>query len=587
MDPEVEALARALRLDEARELCLVRGDGVRALELAIESRRPESVRAVARGLPAALRARGRAAAIRMRDPFAEACVAEAAGDVDDAITLFERAEAWVDVARVHGGRGDVGKAGRALERHLEREPGDATSRKTLADLLLSVGRADACLRTLRGLDDDDAGRLRRRAHEALGLGEGRAAAPVVPDGQLLFGRYEVVREVASTPSSRVLEALDRLDPERARVALKIFTGTGHAGAGRDALARFRREVDALGRLDTASVLKPRAYLPDGPTLVLPWASGGSVANLLDRGIPTPRRSAEIVERVLEALAAAHRRGILHRDVKPANVLLDEAGGAFLADFGVAHLGDESATATAGVIGTVRYMSPEQRRGEPATARSDLYAVGVLLADLLGVPLEPERRRGLPTDVAALLSDLLAEDERARPADADAVRARVRAISWPERALGEARCPSLPSPNDVADARFESTPWGVRDRLLERDELRIAPSDPRYGVARALAVSAHPALPAVLGAEGDVLRVEAIAGPGAGRLTDEERAHLAEARELLRQAGLARDAFAARLVRTPRGVVMGIELSGGADDDAPAADPATPEAVGQRSGSATA
>src|SRR5262249_30673821 len=147
---------------------------------------------------------------------------------------------------------------------------------------------------------------------------------------------------------------------------------------------FRREVEVLSKIDAQTVLKPRALLDEGPTVVLPWLSGGNLDELLARGRPTARRAAEIATRVLEALDAAHRRGLVHRDVNPAHVLLDEAGGAYLADFGVAHLGDASATATAGVIGTIRFMAPEQRLGEPATPRSDLYAVGVILGDLLGV-----------------------------------------------------------------------------------------------------------------------------------------------------------------------------------------------------------
>src|SRR5206468_5219088 len=134
-----------------------------------------------------------------------------------------------------------------------------------------------------------------------------------------------------------------------------------------------------------------------------------------RGPVAPDRAAEIVARVLQALEAAHRRGIVHRDVKPANVLLDEVGGAYLADFGVAHLGDASSTATAGLLGTLRYMSPEQKMGTPATDRADVYAAGLVLAEMLGAQID---RAPIPADVpaeiATLLAELLAEDPARRP-----------------------------------------------------------------------------------------------------------------------------------------------------------------------------
>ncbi len=120
----------------------------------------------------------------------------------------------------------------------------------------------------------------------------------------------------------------------------------------------------------------------------------------------PARAVEIVCALLAALGEAHRLGILHRDVKPSNVLFDEVGAARLSDFGAAHLGDLSSTATAGAIGTFAYMSPEQRLGRPASIASDLYGVGVLLAELLtgvappgpveGSPRPPARARATPT-----------------------------------------------------------------------------------------------------------------------------------------------------------------------------------------------
>jgi len=566
-DPEVEALARQLRLADARALAAERGDLVRAFELAMEARDHAAIEQVATQIGGAedrdaISPRARGAALRRRDPFAEAAVAEACGALDDAIALYERAEAYGHAARIHRARGEIAKAGRALERQIGRDPTDAGARRSLAEVLLAIGRADAALRALAGLDRDETIReLRRQAHIRLGLLDEAAAPPIASpeEPRLLFGRYDVIREVASTASARVLEARDRLDPVHPHVALKIFTGSGHAGAGRDALARFQREVEALVRIDAPSVLRPRAFLTEGPTLVLPWAAGGSVADLLARGTPSPRRAAEIAARVLDALDAAHRRGIIHRDVKPANVLLDEAGGAFLADFGVAHLGDASATATAGVIGTIKYMAPEQRRGEPATTRSDLFAVGVLLAELLG--LSSDRARwNAPEEVTALLDTLLAEDPNERPGDAATVRARVAAIAWSDDTLAKAPSgpPSLRS-SLPPSARFEPRGEVLHDLLLDRDEILIAVDDPRRALCEGLAAIDYPALPLVIGVdrESGAFRVEVLRGERVTSLTDDERTTIALALTALHRRGVAHGDVRGSLLRTKRGVVLAL------------------------------
>ena len=108
--------------------------------------------------------------------------------------------------------------------------------------------------------------------------------------------------------------------------------------------------------------------------------------MLARGPIAPARAVEIAASVLSALGDAHRLGILHRDVKATNVLFDSAGAARLSDFGTAHAADASATVTAGDSGALATISPEQREGREATAQSDLFAIGVLLEEMLVGPI---------------------------------------------------------------------------------------------------------------------------------------------------------------------------------------------------------
>jgi serine/threonine-protein kinase len=533
VDAEVEALARAMRLGEASDLARDRGDLARAFEIALEARDEARLEGVACAIADrtekqdrnAIADRARAAAIRRGDAAAEGMVAEAMGATDEAAALYERAGSWRRAAAIWKAKGDVARAGRALERQVRADPTDAGSRVSLGDLLCAAGKHEAALRAVASLEGDDARAIRARAHAGLGLQPAEptqsiegvtAAVRATTDASLLFGRYEVVREVASTASSRVLEAIDRLLPGRDRVALKIFTGGGQVGAGRDALARFHREMDVLTHVDAPSILHAREVLQEGPTIVLPWMSGGSVADLIARGPVPPDRAAEIVARVLQALEAAHRRGIVHRDVKPANVLLDEVGGAYLADFGVAHLGDASSTATAGLLGTLRYMSPEQKMGTPATDRADVYAAGLILSEMLGaqidrVPIPTD----VPTDVATLLAELLADDPTRRP-DAATARAKVLATAWPDRPFALARVPSeLPPPSSFAPKeRFvEETKTLRRDAILEREEILVFPGDPHFALAKALASITDPHLPMVLGVDAatGAIRIERVVG----------------------------------------------------------------------------
>jgi serine/threonine-protein kinase len=501
----------------------------------------------------------------------------AAGDAVASATHFERAGKPADAARV-------------LESALRARPSDAAARLALGQLLLRHGRTEQAVKALQQLDPsaperaralpllkralvaiglDDAARTLSEEMERLGVtDEAASEAPLVATsstGSLLFGRYQTVRDVAETPHARVLEAIDRVSGER--VAVKLFAQRSD-GAGRDALLRFEREARALTQLRHPNVVPLRAYIPEGPAIILAWMSGGSLADRIREPI-APARAIEITGAVLGALGEAHRLGILHRDVKPSNVMFDDAGTACLSDFGAAHLGDLTTTATAGAIGTFAYMSPEQRVGRPATLASDLYGVGVLLGELLtGVTVGPAiEGRFEPTPSSlhedlsaphdAIVARLLAEDPSQRPADAFEARRLLGSVRWSPRIVARAkpasiRPPSiapqgearLTAPRDAGDGRDAAS--RKRDTWLDRDVL-VLPADPlNLERARAFARADHPSLPTVLRVEATdagTPRAIWIAAPLGASLADTPRglspglvARLTEAIRALHEVG---------------------------------------------------
>ncbi|MCU0694109.1 MAG: protein kinase, partial [Polyangiaceae bacterium] len=250
--------------------------------------------------------------------------------------------------------------------------------------------------------------------------------------------------------------------------------------------------------------------------------------------------------VLGALAEAHRLGIVHRDVKPSNVLFDEAGATRLADFGAAHVSDVSATATAGVIGTLAYMSPEQRYGQPATPLSDVYSVGATLLEMLtGQP--PPPASGTPHKPSSFHPDLgpshddailtmLAEHPGARPQGALAARTRLQALLWPNTIRGEwALAPGEPRSSAQAEQRLARGTGGTaEDRWLGR-RLRVVPDDPRTRLAaRAYAALGSPVLATVLRVDSEAAEIW-FEEPQGDRLSDTAKLLSAQQARLLGEA----------------------------------------------------
>jgi serine/threonine-protein kinase len=165
---------------------------------------------------------------------------------------------------------------------------------------------------------------------------------------------------------------------RRTVALKVLTRAADAGT----LAQFRREAAVIAALEHPWIVPLYAYGEQSgqPYLVMRHLRGGSVADRIRSGPVEIGQAAQWVGAIAGALEFAHQRGLVHRDVKPSNILLDELGTAYLSDFGIA---GTLADARAGLpTGSAAYMSPEQGRGEPVDARADIYALAVTLFELL-------------------------------------------------------------------------------------------------------------------------------------------------------------------------------------------------------------
>lgn len=212
--------------------------------------------------------------------------------------------------------------------------------------------------------------------------------PRLPEVGDLFGRYRIEALIGSGGMGAVYLAGD---PRLGRkVALKVVN---RIGEGDEFVRRFEREAAVLASLDSPHVIAVYDYGEENgqPYIVTQYVAGGDLGDLIrDRGPLSPAVAAMICAQVAAALADAHEAGIVHRDVKPANILLRDPGdpeeSVLLCDFGVARTHSDGLTTPGSVTGTWAYLAPECGRGEPATAASDLYALGCLLwTCLTGTP----------------------------------------------------------------------------------------------------------------------------------------------------------------------------------------------------------
>ena len=307
-----------------------------------------------------------------------------------------------------------------------------------------------------------------------------------------LGRYRLEKLLGQGGMAEVHQATDT---KLARtVAVKVILAT-HAIKG-DFLERFLREARMVASLEHPNILPVYDFGEDNgvPFLVMPYLSGGTLRERLRAGAAPLALASAWITQLADALDAAHAAGVLHRDVKPANVLVDRNDRLFLADFGIAKMLENQSglTATGVVVGTPIYMAPEQAQGRPATPATDRYALAVVAYEILcgrppfdgdnplslmhqhvSSPPPPLSARigGLPAGLDAVLSQALAKDPAARPptcrALADAVAALAPSGITPPPSLagrgaspGSTTWPTILSTPEIRPATVApgTTPW---------------------------------------------------------------------------------------------------------------------------------
>jgi eukaryotic-like serine/threonine-protein kinase len=301
----------------------------------------------------------------------------------------------------------------------------------------------------------------------------------VAAGTLIDGRYRVISRVGSGGMAEVYCAED-VQLGR-RVAVKLL----HERFAQDEefVERFRREASSAASLSHANIVSvyDRGEWAGTYYIAMEYLDGRSLDSIVREEAPlVPERAIEITEQVLRAARFAHRRGVVHRDLKPHNVIIDDEGRVKVTDFGIARAGASEITQTGSIMGTARYLSPEQAQGQAVSPRSDLYAIGIMLYELLTgtVPFEGD-------SVVAIALRHLSEPPRPPssfvptiPASLDAIVMRALEKS-PERRFADA---------DEFLTALESE----RERLRRSDGSHTAALSPVAPIVTPTTVYPHPA-----------------------------------------------------------------------------------------------
>ena len=263
-------------------------------------------------------------------------------------------------------------------------------------------------------------------------------------GRVLSDRYEIRAVVGTGGMATVFRGWDRrLDRD---IAVKVLHP--HFAADREFVERFHREARFAAQLSShPNIVTIHDVGNDGEIhyIVMELVDGSNLKSLIAAGAPFPvGRAFPIGEQIAAALAFAHERGLVHRDIKPQNILVERDGHTKVADFGIARaVYSEQMTRPGVVLGTVEYLSPEQARGKPAQPSSDLYSLGVVLYEMLtghlpftadtsmGVAMQhvhdqpPPLGEAIPPAAAALVLRALSKDPSDRYQSASELEQALR------------------------------------------------------------------------------------------------------------------------------------------------------------------
>ena len=525
----ITLLERIWRFAEAIPLAQRLGDSPLAIRLALDARDPERARQIAETIDAAdVDQIERASNILARQGYAEmaAQLQARAGRPAQAAALYQRAGGLLAAGQLLEQAGRFVEAGQLYEQAMRNSGAEASQAALAMGILLGkLGRHHEAARALQVATRDpatSAPALRRLCLELLALdlstaaqeiaarlhaidpGQPSSAADIaalearslaaasVDEGPAVPRRFRVLRALGAGSLGRVYAAEDLLLGRT--VALKVLcAGAGAEGPEHQAFARFLREADASSRLQHPHIVRVYEARPEEGILVMELLPGGTLADRI--AADGALSSASVRRLALEALAgleAAHAHGIVHRDVKPANILFDGAGSAKLGDFGAAHLLDFGQTQTGGLIGTLAYLSPEQITGGPIGAATDIYGLGATLFEALTgqppflgpdltaqhlgepCPSAAQRRPGLSATHDQVLRRALEKSPEARFASAAAMAEAIAA--WP---IAPVPPPPAASNSAKSATTQESTPPSRLVGRTPRGQLFVV-VDPRVG-----------------------------------------------------------------------------------------------------------